>query len=372
MLSHSAVGPTYQILDKGLSDFGQKKLLNNRTMLLRSHAKLHFTTTKIVDNKTSCVWFKVDDRHKVCLVVEQIIANPLISIAPVKRKVTSVFHPPMRETAFDRPRDFLGSRYVYAVISSRAGGLTLGVNMNPDKKCNFDCSYCEVDRRTPSKESNLDVDVMATELRKAIGFIQSGKLVDRPLYHTLPAELLKLRHVALSGDGEPTLAANFSEAVQAVARVRALGGFFKVVLITNGTGLDQPSVLQGLEFLTKSDEIWIKLDGGTQALIDKVNRPDVPLEKILSNILLVGRLRPVVIQSLFPAIHGEEPPFDEIREYCLRLKELKAGGAQIFLVQIYSAARPRVNAEWGHLPLRVLSQIAQMVRQTTGLRAEVF
>jgi len=80
----------------------------------------------------------------------------------------------------------------------------------------------------------------------------------------------------------------------------------------------------------------------------------------------------VVIQSLFPAIHGEEPPFDEIREYCLRLKELKAGGAQIFLVQIYSAARPRVNAEWGHLPLRVLSQIAQMVRQTTGLRAEVF
>jgi hypothetical protein len=54
------------------------------------------------------------------------------------------------------------------------------------------------------------------------------------------------------------------------------------------------------------------------------------------------------------------------------LKELKAGGAQISLVQIYSAARPGVNSEWGHLPLRVLSQIAQTVRQTTGLRAEVF
>jgi len=284
----------------------------------------------------------------------------------------SFHHVPARETAFDRPRDFLGNHFVYAVISSRAGGLSLGVNVNPDKKCNFDCSYCEVDRRVPARESQLDVDVMAAELHKTITSIQSGRFAQLPSYHSLPSELLRLRQVALSGDGEPTLATNFVETVQAVVRVRALGGFFKIVLITNGTGLDQPQVLRGLEFLTKSDEIWIKLDGGTQGFIDKVNRPDVPLEKILANILLIGRQRPVVIQSLFPAIHGEEPPFEEIREYALRLKELKAGGAQISLVQIYSAARPGVNAEWGHLPLRVLSQIAQTVRQTSGLRAEVF
>jgi len=160
--------------------------------------------------------------------------------------------------------------------------------------------------------------------------------------------------------------------VQSVVRTRALGGFFKIVLLTNGTGLDQPQVLRGLEYLTKSDEVWIKLDGGTQSLIDKVNRPDIPLEKILANILHLGKLRPVVIQSLFPAIHGEEPPFEEIREYTLRLKELKDCGAQISLVQIYSAARPGVNTDWGHLPLRVLSQIAQTVRQSTGLRTEVF
>ncbi len=292
---------------------------------------------------------------------------------PVRRKTNvSYHHVPTRETAFDRPRDFLGNRFVYAVISSRARGLSLGVNVNPDKKCNFDCSYCEVDRRQPSRESELDVEVMASELRKTIAFIQSGKLAERPWYQMLPTELLKLRQVALSGDGEPTLAKHFSEALQAVVRVRALGGYFKLVLITNGTGLDQPEVLSGLDFLTKSDEIWIKLDGGTQSFIDKVNRPDVPLEKILENILLVGRQRPVVIQSLFPAIYGEEPPYEEIVEYAARLKELKVAGAQIAMVQIYSAARPGMNAEWGHLPLRVLSQIAQTVRQTAGLRAEVF
>jgi wyosine [tRNA(Phe)-imidazoG37] synthetase (radical SAM superfamily) len=244
--------------------------------------------------------------------------------------------------------------------------------MNPDRFCNFDCSYCEVDRQSPSHESKLVVDVMAAELHRTLLAVRQGQLHSRPWYQHLPAELLQMRHVALSGDGEPTLAPNFIEAVEAVVRVRALGGFFKIVLLTNGTGLDQPDVLRGLEFLTKSDEIWIKLDGGTQAFVDKVNRPNVPLEKILANILLVGRQRPVVIQSLFPAIHGEEPPFEEIQEYAARLKELKAGGAQISLVQIYSAARPGVHAEWGHLPLRVLSQIAQTVRQTAGLRAEVF
>ena len=283
-----------------------------------------------------------------------------------------MYHPPVRETAFDRPRDWLGNRFVYAVISSRAGGLSLGVNMNPSRLCNFDCSYCEVDRRAPSSEKQLLVDVMATELHRTLLSVRQGHLRSRPWYHSLPAELLQLRHVALSGDGEPTLAPNFVEAVQAVARVRALGGFFKVVLLTNGTGLDQAEVLRGLEILTKSDDIWVKLDGGSQEFVDKVNRPNVPLEKILGNILLVGRRRPVIIQSLFPAIHGEEPPADEIHEYALRLKELKVGGAQIPLVQIYSAARPGVHAEWGHLPLRVLSQIAQTVRQVAGLRAEVF
>jgi wyosine [tRNA(Phe)-imidazoG37] synthetase (radical SAM superfamily) len=244
--------------------------------------------------------------------------------------------------------------------------------MNPGRVCNFECSYCEVDRRSPSPEKQLLVDVMASELHRTLLAVRQGHLRSRPWYHALPAELLQLRHVALSGDGEPTLAPNFVEAVQAVARVRALGGFFKIVLLTNGTGLDQPEVLRGLEILTKSDEIWIKLDGGSQGFVDKVNRPNVPLEKILANIQLVGRRRPIIIQSLFPAIHGEEPPMDEVHEYALRLKELKASSAQISLVQVYSAARPGVNAEWGHLPLRVLSQIAQTVRQVTGLRTEVF
>ncbi|MFO1487656.1 MAG: hypothetical protein U1F65_04180 [Verrucomicrobiota bacterium] len=124
--------------------------------------------------------------------------------------------------------------------------------------------------------------------------------------------------------------------------------------------------------MPKSDEIWAKLDGGTQAYLDKVYRVNFPLEKILGNILHVARQRPVIIQSLFPAINGQEPPHDEIEQYALRLKELKADGAQIPLVQIYSATRPTPNSGCGHLPLKTLSRIAQTVRQVAGLKAEVF
>jgi len=281
---------------------------------------------------------------------------------------------PASDTAFGQPRDFLGNHFVYAVTSARARGLSLGVNMNPDRLCNFDCLYCEVDRRTPPAHTRLDLNSMGAELRRTLVFVQQGRLRERPWYHALPDELLQLRHVALSGDGEPTLAPNFAEAVQTVVRVRALGGFpfFKLVLITNATGFDRPEVQAGLQHFARSDEIWAKLDGGTQAFLNRVNRTAVPLEKILSNILLLARRRPVIIQSLFSAINGEPPEWEEIEAYAQRLKELKADGAQIPLVQVYSAARPMAQAECGHLPLKTLSRIAQTVRDVTGLKAEVF
>ena len=272
------------------------------------------------------------------------------------------------------PREFLHHRFTYLVISPRARGLSVGVNFNPDKRCQFNCVYCEVDRVITPGGPELDVGAMAAELKKTLDYVYSGRLRELHAYRKVPDELLQLRHVALSGDGEPTLAPQFGEALQAVLHVRALSGlpFFKLVLITNAMGLDQPVVQRGISHLTKDDEVWAKLDGGTADYLSRVNGMDVPLEKILSNILTVARRRPVVIQSLFPSIAGQEPPQEQIEQYARRLQELKQGGAQIPLVQIYSATRPVPHPECGHLPLRALSNIAQTVRQVAGLKAEVF
>jgi len=96
------------------------------------------------------------------------------------------------------------------------------------------------------------------------------------------------------------------------------------------------------------------------------------LRRVMLNILLVARHRPVVIQSLFPLVDGEEPSVEEIEQYARRLRRLKQDGAQISLVQIYSAHRPPDRPNCGHLRLKVLSYIARRVRKVAGVPAEVF
>lgn len=278
------------------------------------------------------------------------------------------------ETACGYARNFLNNRFVYVVVSPRAHGLSVGINMNPDKHCNFNCVYCEVNRDLPARDRHLDVPLMIQELDHVLALAAEGRLHGLPGFQSLPPELLQLRHVALSGDGEPTLCPVFREAVQAIVHLRALSKypFFKLVLVSNATCLDTPAVQAGLHTFTPQDELWLKLDGGTRAYLDRINRPGVPLDRVLENILLVGRSRPVFIQSLFPLFNGEEPSAEEIDQFVLRLRELMDGGARIALVQIYSAMRPTMHPECGHLSLRSLSRIAHTVRTGTGLSVEVY
>jgi len=282
-------------------------------------------------------------------------------------------HPAISEdVAFGYPRDFLQNQFVYLVISPQAKGLSIGINLNPLVKCDISSLHCETDRIQFPHTSHLDIDRMGVELDQTLRMVDDGWLKHLPRYANLPNDMLQVRHVILSGDGEPTLSDQFPEAVQAVAHVRAISRFFKIVLVTNSTTLDNPWVNQGLKFFTREDEVWAKLDGGTEGYIRKVNGATVSLEKILRNILTLGRRRPVVIQSLFPALNGEPPCDFEIQEYAQRLKELKEQGAEISQVQIYSATRPIAKMGCSHLPLKILSKIAKTVRQVAGLRAEVF
>jgi len=276
------------------------------------------------------------------------------------------------EVAFGYPRDFLDNQFVYLVISPRANGLSIGVNVNPVANCNLNCVYCEVNRSGRDQAPEFDVDRMVMELGETHELAQGGWLRQWPRYAKLPAEMLQVRHVALSGDGEPTLSPHFVEATRAVVQLRHRGRPYKIVLVTNSSALDQPQAREGIALLSPTDEVWVKFEAGSQAYWNRISGSAIPLEKILDNIRLVARERPVVVQSLFPAIDGEEPPLDEIQQYAQRLRELKAAGAQISLVQIYSATRPAARTGCGHLPLKTLSEIAQTVRHVSGLRTEVF
>jgi len=265
--------------------------------------------------------------------------------------------------------------YVYPVISRRSQGLSLGINLNPDKRCNFDCIYCEVDRRTPPRTTRVDPGRLREELVALIRLVQAGRLEADPRFRTAPHLLRDIRDLAFSGDGEPTMIAGFAESVQTVAEVKMAEGLdsTKIVLITNAAGLDKADVRRGLEILdAHQGEIWGKLDAGTEAYYRRINRSHVRLDRILSNLLEAARVRPIVIQSLFLRVHGEAMPADELAAYCDRLEELAGAGGRVREVQAYTVARPTPEAFATRLEPGELDAVAATIRERTGLAVHVF
>ncbi|MBR2002789.1 MAG: radical SAM protein [Thermoguttaceae bacterium] len=163
------------------------------------------------------------------------------------------------------PSYFQNFRYVYPVVSRRANGVSIGVNLSPSKRCNFRCVYCQVDRSQRGLDAAVDVDLMRRELEAVARTTVSGDLFRCERFVQTPENKRVLRDFAFSGDGEPTLAPEFGAAVDAMIDVRKTLSLddVKLTLITNATTLAEPRVADALDRLAANNgEIWAKLDGG--------------------------------------------------------------------------------------------------------------
>ncbi|MBN2447070.1 MAG: radical SAM protein [Phycisphaerae bacterium] len=279
---------------------------------------------------------------------------------------------PLTTVFGNHSRQWRNFTYVYPVISRRSRGLSIGVNLSPDRACNFDCVYCQVDRTQPVTVRKVDLGVLAAELRAIAGPWEA--LFDEPEFSSIPPALRQLNDIAFSGDGEPTASIVYPQAAYLAAQVRQDFGLTaaKIVTITNACFLTRPAVAEALAFLDQHNgEVWAKLDAGSEEHYARVARSRHSLVHVLENILATARVRPIVIQSLFPCLHGVPPSAEEIDAYVGRLSELTDQGGQISLVQIYTAARRPAESYVTPLPLATLEQIAEAVR-TLGLRAECF
>ena len=259
-------------------------------------------------------------------------------------------------------RDF---DYCYPVISRRSRGVSLGVNLNPDKVCNFDCVYCEVDRLTPAKRKDLDFALLETELGLLLDLATSGEIYQIPPFESARPEHRRLNDIAFSGDGEPTTCALFSEAIARVARVKDQRGLdlVKLVLITDSSRLQAPDVVLGLETLmAHQGEIWAKLDAGTEAYYQEICRSQVPFDRILDNLLATARRWPILIQTLFLSWQGQSPSETELAAYCGRLEAIQANGGQLQAIQLYTVARPTPEPEARPLRRLELDSIAASLR----------
>ncbi len=267
-------------------------------------------------------------------------------------------------------RLFEGNRFVYPVLSRRSGGLSIGVNLNPDKICNFDCIYCQVNRTTESETRFVELDSLLTELDQMIQWVASERIYEAGKFSDTPAHLRVLRDIAFSGDGEPTTYRNFDEVIQACAALKQQHGLDEVsmVLITNASMFHREHVQRGLKILDENQgQVWAKLDAGTADYYHLVERTTIPFQQILDNITAAARLRPLVIQALFMRIHGEGPSVAEQESFCQRLNEVVDQGGSIQQVQLYTVARPPAESFVTALSDAEVDQFAQRVHQQTQL-----
>jgi wyosine [tRNA(Phe)-imidazoG37] synthetase (radical SAM superfamily) len=272
-------------------------------------------------------------------------------------------------------RQFEGNRFVYPVISRRSRGLSIGVNLNPDKICNFHCVYCQVDRAVAGDTRFVELDRLVSELDELLGAAVSGTLFESGKFRSVPADLRRLNDIAFSGDGEPTTHQNFDQVIAACAEVKRRRGLddVKMVLITNASRFHRPHVQRGLEILDRNHgEIWAKLDAGTEAYFQLVDRSPIPLGRVLENITQAARIRPLVIQSLWMQIHGKPPPDEEIRAFCRRLCEIIAAGGRLSLIQIYTIARRPAESFVAPLSDEQVDEIAATVRLETALPVDSY
>ena len=268
-------------------------------------------------------------------------------------------------TIHDHSRALEENRYVYAVLSRRSSGISIGINLNPDKLCNFDCIYCQVDRTSPAKHRRVDLEILERELQDILQRAKSGALYAEPPFAGVPEPVRCIKDIAFSGDGEPTTFPNFKESVEIAIRAKedaGLGGL-KIVLITNATMLHRSRVKEALSLLdAHNGEIWAKLDAGTESYYKRVDATSIPFKRVLDNIVEASRNRPIVIQSLFMRINGSPPGDGEISAYCRRLEEIARGGGKISLVHVYTVARPPAQSYVTPLSAQELDAIAEKVR----------
>ena len=275
----------------------------------------------------------------------------------------------------DHARSFENNRFVYPVLSRRSGGISIGVNLNPDKVCNFDCIYCQVDRARQSETRFVEIAPLLAELKQVISLVVTGELFQTQRFRDTPVDLRRFNDIAFSGDGEPTTYKNFDEIIAACANVKREFGLdqVKMVLITNASMFHRPHVQKGLEILDQNNgQIWAKLETGTEEYYQLVERTPVPFQQILDNILLAAISRPIVIQSLFMRINDQPPSTAELNAFCDRLQDIVDQGGQIDSVQVYTVARRPAESTVRPLANQEVEAIVALIKSRTGLHALPF
>ena len=249
----------------------------------------------------------------------------------------------------DHSRDSAGLRYVYPVISRRAGGVSVGINLNTNNACNWRCIYCQVPDLRLGTAPPVDLTLLEQELRGFLHELLHGSFMQR----RVPEGMRRINDIALSGNGEPTSAGEFAQVVELIGRLKqelALPADIKLVLITNGSLIYRENVQQGLRRMAQlNGKVWFKLDRASAAGMQRINNTNISMGKVRENLATAIRLCPTWLQTCWFAVDGEPPALQEENDYLDFLAGLLRDNIKPQGVLLYTLARPSLQPEAPHL-----------------------
>lgn len=273
-------------------------------------------------------------------------------------------------TPADHNRDVVGMRYVYPVVSRRAGGVSIGINLNVNNACNWRCVYCNVPDLSRGSPPPIDMDMLGQELRAFLQEVLHGDFMQQHVH----ADDRHLKDIAFSGNGEPTSAKEFPQVIDLVEKILkefGLLGTLKVRLITNGSLMDKPAVLASMQHLaTCNGEVWFKVDAGTQAGFSRINDVTLNPQSHIERLANCARACPTYIQTCMFALDGKAPNEEDINAYLALISQVKD---VIQGVHLYGLARLSLQPEasrLSRLPLAWLESVAQQIR-ALGIKVHV-
>lgn len=271
-------------------------------------------------------------------------------------------------TFADHSRHFRQCIYVYPVVSRRAEGVSLGINLNVNNACNWRCIYCQVEGLVRGKPERIDLDRLESELDIMLDWIMNGDFI---LTHA-PEGLRRFNDICLSGNGESTLSKDFVAVTRIIAKLRSkyqIANEVKTILISNGSEVHTAATQEGLKVLAENNgELWFKIDRVTVDGINQVNQVNLHLDGIIERLKIASSICPTWVQSCWFRTSGKDPDIAEINEFINLMGDVKY---YIQGILLYSTARNPALPEGNNISQVSIDFLAEIALRLENLGIKV-
>lgn len=190
-------------------------------------------------------------------------------------------------------------KYIFGPVASRRFGMSLGVDLSPDKKrCNFDCIYCELEKakKVDKYDNPPDYKEILEEIKIATKKYEFDVLT-------------------ITSNGEPTLYPYLDKLIDNLKE-------YKLLILSNSSTIYKKNIQQ---ILKKFDIVKLSLDAVSEDIFKKIDRPlkGINIKDIINGIIEFRKIydKELIIEILVvKGINDKEEEFEKLNEVLKKIK----------------------------------------------------